>query len=140
MQDDRRHIPWFKPTNGHDHSISDAEQYELLEEDIPGYGPRNLGKQPAYEEGGTIDWQREEAAERERKRVLATQRGFRGLVALVVDSCSMWLVIILTGVGIGTAGAWLDVLVRWYARNCVFIISIILSRIFDTQVRRLERR
>ncbi|KAL6309304.1 chloride channel [Sparassis latifolia] len=72
-----------------------------------------MDKRPAYEEGTTIDWLREEAAERERKRVLRSRRGFRGLVALVLDSTSMWLVIILTGIGIGIAGAWLDILVQW---------------------------
>ena len=33
---------------------------------------------------------------------------------MVLDSAGMWLVIILTGVGIGVLGAWLDVLVKWY--------------------------
>lgn len=66
-----------------------------------------------YPEGSTIDWQREEAAERERKRVQVTQRGLRGMLAPILDSSRMWLVIVLTGVGIGVAGAWLDVLVRW---------------------------
>ena len=32
---------------------------------------------------------------------------------MVPDSPGMWLVIILTGVGIGVLGAWLDVLVKW---------------------------
>lgn len=106
-------MSWFKRTNGHAHNISDAEQYELLEEDLAPPRLRMPGKQPSYEEGATIDWQREEAAERERKRVLASQRGFHGLLSLVLDSCGMWLVIILTGLGTGVAGAWLDILVRW---------------------------
>lgn len=106
-------MSWFKRTNGHAHNVSDAEQYELLEEDLAPPRPRMPGKQPSYEEGATIDWQREEAAERERKRVLASQRGFHGLLSLVLDSCGMWLVIILTGLGTGVAGAWLDILVRW---------------------------
>lgn len=66
-----------------------------------------------YAEGTTIDWHREEAAERERKRVLHSQRGLRGVLAPIVDSSKTWLVIVLTGLGIGVAGAWLDVLVRW---------------------------
>lgn len=78
-----------------------------------------MGKCPSYEEGDSIDWLHEEAAERERKRILHSQRGFRGLFYLIADSASVWLVLVLTGVGIGVAGAWLDVLVRWYASSRV---------------------
>ncbi|THG94987.1 hypothetical protein EW026_g6587 [Hermanssonia centrifuga] len=66
-----------------------------------------------YADGSTIDWQREEAAERERKRTLQAQRGLRGTIAPILDSSRIWIVIVLTGVGIGVAGAWLDVLVKW---------------------------
>ncbi|KAH9832582.1 Cl-channel protein [Rhodofomes roseus] len=113
--------PRVKPLDGHGHAHNpsdyDAEQEGLLANGystgpIPSPFPQK-GKGPAYEEGGVIDWQREEAAERERKRILASHRGFRGLTARLADTGSMWLVIILTGLGIGTAGAWLDVLVRW---------------------------
>ena len=37
----------------------------------------------------------------------------RGLLALILDSAGMWLVVVLTGLGIGVVGAWLDVLVKW---------------------------
>ncbi|KZT07272.1 Cl-channel protein, partial [Laetiporus sulphureus 93-53] len=108
-------LSWFKHANGHDQptatDIEDAEQFELLPDSSSRASPYIRTRK--YEDGTTIDWLREEAAERKRKRELATQRGFRGLRARVVDSCSMWLVIILTGLGIGVAGAWLDVLVRW---------------------------
>lgn len=95
----------------------DAEPYELLGDEYS-HGPlpspfHRKVKGPAYAEGGVIDWQHEEAAERERKRILASHRGFRGLTARLADNGSMWLVTILSGLGIGTIGAWLDVLVRW---------------------------
>ncbi len=56
---------------------------------------------------------REEAAERERRRVIWSRRGLHGLLGVVLDSAGLWLVIILTGVGVGILGAWLDVLVKW---------------------------
>ncbi|KAH9943797.1 chloride channel [Amylocystis lapponica] len=115
MENSREQVPWFKGTNGRTRNIQDAEEFELRTPESPFFplSSRSLGKQPSYHEGGTIDWWHEEAAERERKRLLRTRHGFQGLLALILDSCSMWLVIVLTGVGIGTAGAWLDVLVKW---------------------------
>ncbi|KAI0352159.1 hypothetical protein OH77DRAFT_1428938 [Trametes cingulata] len=111
------HLPWFSAAKAPlpDSDIHDAEAYEFVDhpESRPFLSSRSLEKQVAYEEGSTIDWLREEAAERERKRVLGSQRGLRGLLAVVQDSVGMWLVVILTGLGIGIVGAWLDVLVRW---------------------------
>ncbi|EPT02984.1 hypothetical protein FOMPIDRAFT_1159568 [Fomitopsis schrenkii] len=109
--------PQVKPLDGDENADYDAEQYELLgdehsHEPLPSPFHRKV-KGPAYKEGGVIDWQHEEAAERERKRILASHRGFRGLTARLADNGSMWLVTILSGLGIGTIGAWLDVLVRW---------------------------
>lgn len=118
-RDSSERVPWFKSTNGHVNDIQEPAEYDLQTPESP-YFPlssRSLGKQPSYEEGGIIDWWHEEAAERERKRVLRSQHGLPGLLSLVLDSAKMWLVIILTGVGIGTAGAWLDILVRWYVHS-----------------------
>ncbi|EMD39275.1 hypothetical protein CERSUDRAFT_112928 [Gelatoporia subvermispora B] len=75
--------------------------------------PHRTGQRPAYPEGSTIDWLREEAAERERQRRLHAQRGLRGLWGVILDSAIMWFVAVATGVGIGLAGAWLDILVKW---------------------------
>lgn len=66
-----------------------------------------------YEDGSTIDWLREETAERDRVKALRTQRGVRGVLGPAVDSSKLWLVLVLTGIGIGVVGAWLDVLVKW---------------------------
>ncbi|EIW58503.1 uncharacterized protein TRAVEDRAFT_58724 [Trametes versicolor FP-101664 SS1] len=111
-------LPWF--STGKDSpleaDVRDAEAYEFVEHGeprAPGLLSPPLGKPVAYEEGSTIDWLREEAAERERKRVMGQQRGLRGLLSLVQDSVGMWVVIVLTGMGTGVVGAWLDVLVRW---------------------------
>ncbi|KAI0629368.1 chloride channel [Trametes polyzona] len=115
-------LPWFNSSKSPlaDTDIRDAEAYEFVDVEDGNDArrplnpsPRSPEKQTAYEEGSTIDWLREEAAERERKRVLGSQRGLRGLLALVQDSVGMWLVIVFTGMGTGIVGAWLDVLVRW---------------------------
>lgn len=116
-------LPWF--STGKDSpleaDVRDAEAYEFVEHGeprAPGLPSPPLGKPVAYEEGSTIDWLREEAAERERKRVMGQQRGLRGLLSLVQDSVGMWVVIVLTGMGTGVVGAWLDVLVRWCVVAC----------------------
>src|ERR1700712_1118285 len=75
-----------------------------------------------YDDGRSIDWLREESAERERIQAQRSQRGVRGLLLTWMDSTRMWLVIAATGVGIGLAGAWLDVLVKWYGFLALFSI------------------
>ena len=95
--------------------MSTSSSFELLENGtLPHEADASQTSVP-YAEGTTIDWHREEAAERERKRALHAQSGLRGLMAPILDSARMWLVIIFTGVGIGIAGAWLDILVKWCA-------------------------
>ena len=100
-------------------SLSGSSSFELLERGglLRTPGTPELAASVPYSEGTTIDWHREEAVERERKRSHHAQRGLRGVLGPIVDSSRMWLVIILTGVGIGILGAWLDVLVKW----CVVI-------------------
>ncbi|PSR74315.1 hypothetical protein PHLCEN_2v9932 [Hermanssonia centrifuga] len=110
--------PWFKAHENHiredthDSSVSASSSFELLERGSLLNARQNATTIP-YADGSTIDWQREEAAERERKRTLQAQRGLRGTIAPILDSSRIWIVIVLTGVGIGVAGAWLDVLVKW---------------------------
>lgn len=70
-------------------------------------------KRTTYGEGDTIDWAREEGAERARLRRLKSHRGVKGLFLPFLDASRMWFVIVVTGIGIGIVGAWLDVLVKW---------------------------
>ncbi|KAG8958639.1 hypothetical protein FRC03_008939 [Tulasnella sp. 419] len=67
----------------------------------------------SYKQGGTIDWMDEESSERAHKQHLKSQYGLRGIVLPLLDSWRTWLVLILSGAGIGVIGAWLDVLVAW---------------------------
>ncbi|KAJ7230701.1 Cl-channel protein [Mycena pura] len=66
-----------------------------------------------YLDGSIIDWLQEEANERERINIRRAQHGVRGLLLPWFDAARMWLVVILTGFGIGLTGGWLDVLVKW---------------------------
>lgn len=116
---DNQHDPWFKDSPA-ERDIYEAEAYEFVE---TGNHPLLQRTSPTtdvpYEQGSTINWLKEEAAERERKRVIHSRRGLHGLLSLVAESVRTWLIVILSGLGVGVAGAWLDVLVKWYVAALV---------------------
>ena len=87
----------------------DEESFELSESGELFSSSQKLGQsdaQPTYQDGNSIDWLREEGAERERVRLLHSHRGLRALFIPFMDASSMWLVIVLTGIGIGLTGAF----------------------------------
>ncbi|KAJ6561232.1 Cl-channel protein [Mycena vulgaris] len=90
-----------------------AEVFELAENGQVPSPSQQTHFASQYVDGSTIDWLREEAAERERTHVQRSQYGVRGLLLPWLDAAHMWLVVILTGFGIGLTGGWLDVLVKW---------------------------
>jgi len=94
--------------------VYEEDQYELTED---GRIPIPYLRTPKYQDGNTIDWLHEEGLERERNHALQSQAGVRGILLPALESVRMWFVVIVTGIGIGIAGAWLDVLVKWYAGN-----------------------
>jgi chloride channel 3/4/5 len=86
------------------HSGASASAFELHEQ---GNLPNNCLSHKArrkYVDGTTIDWLYEESSEREQRHLRRSQRGVRGLLAPHIDSCRMWAVVILTGIGIGLTG------------------------------------
>ncbi|KAK2463643.1 hypothetical protein APHAL10511_004394 [Amanita phalloides] len=89
-----------------------AAQYELTEDGnlFNDTRPLRLAK---YPDGSTVDWLQQEAVERERDQVLRSQAGVRGILLPMLEASCMWLVVIVTGIGIGLTGAWLDILVKW---------------------------
>ena len=90
---------------------------ELFELDADGRLRDVHATAPAkYTDGSSIDWFAEEALARARTQMLHSQHGIRGFLLPAMDAARMWFVVILTGVSIGVAGAWLDVLVKW----CVY--------------------
>ncbi len=96
-----------------------ADQYGAEEYEITDDGRLSGNVQPLrsarYPDGSTIDWLQQDAAERERKQALRSQTGVRGMLSPVLEATRMWLVVIVTGTGIGLTGAWLDILVKWCA-------------------------
>ncbi|KXN86575.1 H(+)/Cl(-) exchange transporter 3 [Leucoagaricus sp. SymC.cos] len=89
----------------------EEEQYELSE-DGRLLQPK-LRYSTSYKDGASIDWLQEEMVERDHQQALKSQAGVRGILSPVFDAARGWLVVILTGMGVGIAGAWLDVLVKW---------------------------
>ena len=93
-----------------------AEEYELssnLEEWSRSAHRHRL--RPHYRDGDTVDWWHEDASERERWKSLSSQKGIRRLTAPLMDVTKLWFVIIFTGICVGFAGGWLDILVMWCA-------------------------
>ncbi|KAH9964748.1 Cl-channel protein [Russula compacta] len=91
-----------------------AEEYELtqnIEEWSRSAHRHRL--HPHYHDGDTIDWWHEDASERERWKSLISQSGIKGLILPFVDVTKLWFVIIFTGICVGLAGGWLDMLVMW---------------------------
>ncbi|KAJ3732092.1 Cl-channel protein [Lentinula guzmanii] len=93
-------------------TIREEETFELGEDgDLQGNPPKKSARK--YKDGSSIDWLHEEALERERDYVKKSQKSIRSLLSIWADSARVWLVVVATGIGIGVAGAWLDVLVKW---------------------------
>lgn len=105
------------PTGSHRAaSRANGNYNEVQEYELTGDGQLFNATEPGkkYPDGSSIDWLQEEAAERERSHELHSQAGVRGALLPAIDSARMWIVVIATGIGIGLAGAWLDVLVKWF--------------------------
>jgi chloride channel 3/4/5 len=103
------------PTGSHRAARANGNYNELQEYELTGGGELFTATEPGkkYPDGSSIDWLQEEAAERQRNHELHSQAGVRGALLPALDSVRMWVVVIGTGIGIGLAGAWLDVLVKW---------------------------
>ncbi|KAI0286118.1 chloride channel [Russula aff. rugulosa BPL654] len=110
-----RSTPHLERSSEHGDPSYPGEEYELnseLEEWSKSAHRHRL--RPRYCDGDTIDWWHEDASERERWKRLVSQYGFRGFVLSFVDVTKLWFVIIFTGICVGLAGGWLDILVMWY--------------------------
>ncbi|KZV63169.1 Cl-channel protein, partial [Peniophora sp. CONT] len=91
-----------------------AEQYELPDNlDEWAHTHRRRWRRHNIQDGETIDWWSEDTAERERWKQVMSGRGLRGIFAPFWDVSKVWFVVVLTGIGVGAAGGWLDVLVQW---------------------------
>ena len=90
----------------------EEEQYELTE-DGRLFQPK-IPCATTYNDGSSINWLQVDMTERSRKQILMSGAGVRGIICPALDAACVWFVVIFTGMGIGIAGAWLDVLVKWY--------------------------
>ena len=90
----------------------EEEQYELTE-DGRLFQPK-IPCATTYNDGSSINWLQVDMTERSRQQILMSEAGVRGIIYPALDAACVWFVVIFTGMGIGIAGAWLDVLVKWY--------------------------
>ncbi|ETW79134.1 chloride channel [Heterobasidion irregulare TC 32-1] len=92
----------------------DGEEYELLDNaNVWSRSPHRHRMRTHYRDGNVIDWWQEESAERERAKEIHSKDGLRGILAPLLEAAKMWFVIVATGIGVGVAGGWLDMLVKW---------------------------
>ncbi len=111
-----RSTPHFERSSEHGAPSYPGEEYELTPElDEWSKSAHRHRPRPHYCDGDTIDWWHEDASERERWKRLVSQYGLRGFILSFVDVTKLWFVIIFTGICVGLAGGWLDILVMWWA-------------------------
>ncbi|KAF5377784.1 hypothetical protein D9757_008072 [Collybiopsis confluens] len=114
MSPHRPQQSWGSQHTESTNNVHEEEAFELDENsDLHHLRPKK--HEIKYKDGNSIDWLHEEALEREREYLKKSQRSIRGLLSIWGDSARVWLVVVATGIGIGVAGAWLDVLVKWLA-------------------------
>ena len=97
--------------NGHGSGNGSGYRKEGMPLDWYVEGP---GRRVGYEDLTAIDWIFEYTKERQRLRVLAgTTQGILGYLTQFVDASQVWMVLILTGLAVGTIAAGIDVVSNW---------------------------
>ena len=97
--------------NGHGSGNGSGHGKEGMPLDWYVEGP---GRRVGYEDLTAIDWIFEYTKERQRLRVLAgTTKGLLGYLTQLVDASQVWMVLILTGLAVGTIAAGIDVVSDW---------------------------
>lgn len=72
------------------------------------------GRRVGYEDLTAIDWIFEYTKERTRLRVLrATAQGLLGKIQLALDTTQEWVILVLTGMLVGTLAAIIDITTDW---------------------------
>ncbi|KAF2972531.1 hypothetical protein GQX73_g970 [Xylaria multiplex] len=90
----------------------------------PGNGPKDglpldwyaegPGRRVGYEDLTAIDWIFEHTKERQRIRVLySSGAGLIGYIQRLADSSQVWIILVLTGLAVGTIAAGIDVISDW---------------------------
>ncbi|KOS18837.1 H(+)/Cl(-) exchange transporter 3 [Escovopsis weberi] len=75
------------------------------------------GRRVGYEDMTAIDWIFESTKERQRLRVLSSSAGSELVryIHVLVDASQVWIVLLLTGLAVGTIAAAIDVTTDWLA-------------------------
>ena len=113
--------------------VQDAKDPSALDWYVEGPG-RRVG----YEDLTAIDWIFEYAKERQRLRSLAANAtGLLGYARQLADSSQVWIILILTGIAVGTLAAGIDVASDWlgdlksgYCSNVAFGGKFYLNKNF----------
>ncbi|KAI1433384.1 chloride channel [Xylaria sp. CBS 124048] len=72
------------------------------------------GRRVGYEDLTAIDWIFENTKERQRLRVLhANATGILGYIRQLADSTEVWIILVLTGMAVGSVAAGIDVVSGW---------------------------
>ncbi|RYP87132.1 hypothetical protein DL769_000591 [Monosporascus sp. CRB-8-3] len=72
------------------------------------------GRRVGYEDLTAIDWIFEYTKERQRLRALySSASGILGYIQLLLDSSQIWVILVLTGIAVGTLAAGIDVASNW---------------------------
>ncbi|RYO81248.1 hypothetical protein DL766_000264 [Monosporascus sp. MC13-8B] len=72
------------------------------------------GRRVGYEDLTAIDWIFEYTKERQRLRALySSASGILGYIRLLLDSSQIWVILVLTGIAVGTLAAGIDVASNW---------------------------
>lgn len=98
-------------------SVTDDGDYDHDFKDPSGTGDwysEGLGRRAGYDDLTAIDWIFEYAKERERLRnLLSSTGGAAGQFARLYDSCQIWVLLVLTGIGTGLFAASIDIVSDW---------------------------
>ncbi|KAI1175966.1 chloride channel [Nemania sp. FL0916] len=100
------------------------DSYTETEALVSGNGPKDgvpldwyaegPGRRVAYEDLTAIDWIFEYTKERQRLRVLySSATGLIGHLQQLADASQVWIVLVLTGLAVGTIAASIDVVSNW---------------------------
>ncbi|KAK4211938.1 chloride channel [Rhypophila decipiens] len=74
------------------------------------------GRRVGYEDLTAIDWIFEYTKERQRQRVLqGSSTGLVGYIRQSLDATQVWVILVLTGIAVGTLAAGIDVTTDWLA-------------------------
>ncbi|KAI5362223.1 putative CBS domain, chloride channel, voltage gated, chloride channel, core [Septoria linicola] len=109
-RDDDRNQPHYDQTTGNIHNGDNGKDPSTLDWYVEGPG-RRVG---TYDDLTAIDWIYEYTKERTRLSHLTSNNpGWVGQLRLLADSSQIWLILVFTGIAVGSIAAGIDVTSDW---------------------------